>query len=211
MGELLSICSVKYYERAPEYHIHKGRICFGGDCARDQNRALAVYQELAANPTRFHTANSNIAYGCLPGNKTTQADAIRTYIQSKLKSVHETWVAIPYDLWPSHWKSVYTKPMCKLERALYGHPESGAHWENHFNDAVISLGGKPVPNHPSSFWFREQKLLLTVYVDDLLLSGPSESHADLWKCLETKIDIEPPEPLTRLLGRSHVEPSIIFG
>ena len=85
MGELLSICSVKYYERAPEYHIHKGRICFRGDCARDENGALPVCQELAANPTTIHTANSNIAYGCLPGNKTTQADAIRAYIQSKFR------------------------------------------------------------------------------------------------------------------------------
>ena len=80
MGELMSICSVKFSERAIEHHIYKGRICYRGDCARDEYGALAVYQEMAANLTTIHTANSNLAYGCMPGHKTTQADAIRAYI-----------------------------------------------------------------------------------------------------------------------------------
>ena len=95
--------------------------------------------------------------------------------------------------------------MCRLERALYGHPESGAHWENHFNDAVKTICGKLVKHHPLSFWFAEQKLLLTVYVDDLLLSGPSNSNEAFWKRFGGKIDIDPPEDLTRVLGRAHIE------
>ena len=94
--------------------------------------------------------------------------------------------------------------MCKLERALYGHPESGAHRENQFNNAVVAIGGTPVPNHPSSFWFAECKLLLTVYVDDLLLSGPSHAHEELWKRLGAKIDIETPEPLDRFFLVEHI-------
>ena len=34
--------------------------------------------------------------------------------------------------------------------------------------------------HPSSFWFEEERLFLTVYVDDLILSGPENSHGKLW-------------------------------
>ena len=103
----------------------------------------------------------------------------------------------------------HRKPVCLLKKALYGHPESGGHWERHLEDAVIGLGGKPVEGHPSSYWFPDSRLLLTVYVDDLLLSGPVRSsatkdvHGDFWAQLSEKISIEEPEPLDRFLGRSH--------
>ena len=201
----MSIWSVFFFERAVAFHIYIGRICYRGDNARDEHGALAVYQELAANPTTINTANSNIAYGCLPGNKTTQADAIRAYIQATLNNVCATWVAIPFDLWPASWKGRFRKPMCKLIRALYGHPESGAHWEQHLTRCIIELGGVAVEGHPSSFWFAQSRLLLTVYVDDLLLSGPETFHEQFWKILGAKIDIDPPAPLSRFLGRSHIE------
>jgi len=205
MGELMSICSVKFSERAIEHHIYKGRICYRGDCARDEYGALAVYQEMAANPTTIHTANSNLAYGCMPGHKTTQADAIRAYIQALLNTACATWVAIPFDLWPEAWKGKFKKPMCKLIRALYGHPESGAHWEVHLTQCIVGLGGVAVEGHPSSFWFAASRLLLTVYVDDLLLSGPEALHEEFWGQLGKQIDIDPPAPLSRFLGRAHVE------
>ena len=95
--------------------------------------------------------------------------------------------------------------MCLLERALYGHPESGAHWEQHLESAIKAIGGIVVPNHPSSFWFEDAKLLLTVYVDDLLLSGPSGAHDAFWKDLVGKgIKLDPAESLDRFLGRAHV-------
>ena len=50
-------------------------------------------------------------------------------------------------------------------------------------------------------------MLLTVYVDDLLLSGPEENHDKIWQRLQTgenPIKLDPPEPLDRFLGRTHV-------
>ena len=84
--------------------------------------------------------------------------------------------------------------------------ESGGHWENHLTEAVIALGGVPVPDQPSNFWFVKEKLLLTVYVDDLLLSGPAQNHDGLWKRLREKpfpIALDDPEPLDRFLGRNN--------
>ena len=48
-------------------------------------------------------------------------------------------------------------------------------------------------------------MLLTVYVDDLLLSGPVGNHAGFWSALREigKIKIEDPEILERFLGRRH--------
>ena len=90
-----------------------------------------------------------------------------------------------------------------LEKALYGHPESGAHWEKHLTEAVKAVGGHAVDNHPSTFWFPNERLLLNVYVDDLLLSGPEEHHDAFWAKLRESIALEDPEPLDRFLGRRH--------
>ena len=148
-----------------------------------------------------------MAYGALPGHGTSTADAVRAYVQSLLKSMHETWVAVPIELWPAEWKKAgYKRPCCRLIKALYGHPDSGAHWEAHLTEAIIANGGKLVPTHPSTFWFPDQRLLLTVYVDDLLLSGPVAQHSRFWQRLRNgpkAIKLDDPEPLDRFLGRSH--------
>ena len=98
--------------------------------------------------------------------------------------------------------------MCQLFKALYGHPESGAHWERHLEAAIKANGGIAIKEHPSSYRFPDLKLLLTVYVDDLMLAGPSENHDGLWHKLRygtMPITLEDPEPLSRFLGREHVK------
>ena len=48
-------------------------------------------------------------------------------------------------------------------------------------------------------------MLLTVYVDDLLLSGPNAGHAPTWAALKNAgIALEDAEDLYRFLGRTHV-------
>jgi hypothetical protein len=46
-------------------------------------------------------------------------------------------------------------------------------------------------------------LLLCVYVDDLTLAGPEHAHASFWERLTKQVDLEPPEPIGRVLGRHH--------
>ena len=210
VGELLTICGIKHWE-TPELRKHKGRICYMGNCGKDEYGKAAVYQDLSSSPTSMFDANANLAYGCCPGNVTTAADAVRAYVQSLLKSLRETWVVIPYELWPKDgsWeKAGYSRagnnrPCCKLKKALYGHPESGAHWERHLTDAILKVGGEKVSGHNSTFWFPRERQLLTVYVDDLLLSGPAASQLAVWKRLRGHVDTEDPEPVDRFLGRTH--------
>ena len=42
-----------------------------------------------------------------------------------------------------------------------------------------------------------------MYVDDLMLSGPSGEHESFWKLLMEEVKIEDPEPLDRFLRRYH--------
>ena len=91
--------------------------------------------------------------------------------------------------------------MCQLHRALYGHPEAGAHWEHHLTVIVKEIWGIPMESHPSSFWFAELQPLLTLYVDDLMLTGPVANHSTFWASLRKQFETEDPEPLDRLLGR----------
>ena len=59
------------------------------------------------------------------------------------------------------------------------------------------------PRHPHDR-FAKQRQLLTVYVDDLLLSGPVETQHEVWNLIRSKVETEEPEPLDRYLGRTHV-------
>ena len=50
-------------------------------------------------------------------------------------------------------------------------------------------------------------VVVDVYVDDLLLSGPTDNHDAIWQRLrrgKTPIHMEEPEPLDRFLGRTHL-------
>ena len=129
---------------------------------------------------------------------------MKAYVQSYLNSPVPTYIEIPKHLWPKKWQHRgLQRPCCLLIRALYGHPEAGGHWEQHLAKVVVALGGHPVPNHPSCFWFPLTKLLLIIYVDDLLLSGPAEAHEEFWTSLAKDVNLDPPEPLERYLGRHH--------
>jgi hypothetical protein len=53
-------------------------------------------------------------------------------------------------------------------------------------------------------YFPDTKLLLSTHVDDLTLAGPADQHDAFWSKLTSVVDIEPPEPIYRILGRNHV-------
>ena len=203
-GQLMTIASIKFYELAQHLQKMKGRIVYRGDCAKDEHGVAAVYQELGANPTSVQGLNACLAYGSIPGNAATAADAVKAYVQALLSSKYKTWIELPPELRPTWWKNKFTRPVVLLIKALYGHPDAGGLWERHLKTIIKSLGGEEVPEYPGNFWFPDTKLLLSTYVDDLTLSGPAEAHDKFWKQLTSQVDVEPPEPIYRILGRNHV-------
>jgi hypothetical protein len=204
VGEGLGICSIKNSELAPTdpRRKYKGRFCYRTPTARDEGGAIAIFQEMASRPTTIVALNAAIAYGLMLGHKTTMADAIKAYVQSLLKSKVLTYIELPKHLVPDRFKHL-NRPCFRLDKALYGHPEAGGHWERHLEQIILGLGGVPIKGHPSCFWMGSTKLFLIVYVDDLLLSGPSEAHKNFWETLSKKVNLDPPEELDRYLGRHH--------
>ena len=203
-GQLMTIASIKFWELAQHLQKMKGRIVYRGDCAKDEHGAAAVYQELGANPTSVQGLNACLAYGSLPGNCSSAADAVKAYVQALLSSKYKTWIELPPELRPKHWRDKFVKPVVLLVKALYGHPDAGGLWEQHLKKIIKTLGGQEVPEYPGNFFFPDTKLLLSTYVDDLTLAGPEEAHEPFWAKLTSVVDIEPPEPIYRILGRNHV-------
>ena len=75
---------------------------------------------------------------------------------------------------------------------------------NTLKKIIRNLGGQEVPEYPGNFFFPDTKLLLSTYVDDLTLAGPSDQHDAFWAKMTSVVDIEPPEPIYRILGRNHL-------
>ena len=81
-GQLMTIASINFFELTKHLQKMKGRIIvYRGDCAKDEHGSAAVYQELGANPTSVQGLNACVAYGSLPGNCLTAADAIKAMTQ----------------------------------------------------------------------------------------------------------------------------------
>ena len=137
--------------------------------AKDEEGAAAVYRELGTNPTSVQGLNACLAYGSLPGNQSSAADAVKAYVQALLKSKYQTWIELPPELRPAWWRECFARPVVLLLRALYGHPEAGGLWEKHLKGVLRNMGGEELPEYPGNFWFPESKLLLSTYVDDLTL------------------------------------------
>ena len=147
-------------------------------------------------------------YGLLPGNSLSQSDAVQAYLQA-LFSVSggntETWVRLPRNMMPQHWRSKYRDPVVPLKLALYGHPDSGGLWERHCTKALLEIGFVEIDGWPSLFYHPKRKTALLVYVDDFKMGGPKKQCEWLWSEIRKKLDLEEPHPLDRCLGCHHNE------
>ena len=204
IGSLMSIVSIKGYEKPCDQWVVKARIVFRGDCVRDQENNAAVFDELSSSaPTTLSGLNVVITYGLLQNHKVSTSDAVKAYVQSTLSSSQQTYVQLPYELIPPHAREM-KQPCAPLVKSLYGHPLASASWQLHLARILSGdLQGTEIEHLPSCYWFPGLKLALSVYVDDFTLSGPAESHEKFWGILREKVQLEDPLPLDKVLGRGH--------
>ena len=100
------------------------------------------------------------AKGCAPGNVSQQLDIKQAFVQAQLEG-NDTWVIIPTEAWymvagEGVWqKTAKTfeskpgrawRPVVKMNKALYGHPDAGALCERYCHKVLLESGFKPIPN-----------------------------------------------------------------
>ena len=115
---------------------YKGRVVFRGNqvWTSGERGDVPVFEESSCNPADIMGSKSADAWGSLPGHSIQQADAESAYTQAPFSGMTDTYVRLPENRWPSWWKEKFPNlknPVCRLRRALYGHPEAGAYWEQH--------------------------------------------------------------------------------
>ena len=178
----------------------KGRTVFLGDQVRNQDGQSAIFEELSSAPAAMEAGRLCDLWGCAPNNKQTTADGVQAYVQAWLQGP-ATWVEIPVIHWPQSWRERgLQRPVVLLKKALYGHPNAGAYWENECSDRVRGLGYESIPNWPSVFWHPIKRLLLVIYVDDFKLSGPADQHESAWREINDVIDTTEWGPVDQFLG-----------
>ena len=75
-------------------------------------------------------------------------------------------------------------------------------WEQHLKQVLKKMGGEEIAEFAGNFWFPTTRLMLSTYVDDLTLAGPRDQHEKFWSEITSVVNVEPPEPIYRILGRN---------
>ena len=160
MARVHGICVEKHSELPKEdkRRKFKGRGVLLGNQVKNQNLEAAFFQDLGNSPASFESSRWADMFGCLPGHNVQLADAIQAYIQAPLSGV-ACWVELPDEAWPPQIeRRKYRRPVVRLLRALYGHPDAGTMWEKHCDTAVKKLGFVPIgPNWPSMYHYGKRR------------------------------------------------------
>ena len=106
----------------------KGRVVFQGNRVVNQSWETALFNDMGSSPATMEGSRAADLFGCAPGHDIMQADAPGAYCQTELLGT-ETWVCLPPEARPAGWNH-FRWPVVQLKKALYGHPDSGTHWEN---------------------------------------------------------------------------------
>ena len=176
---------------------------FRGDDVVDQHGGAAQFGQLYSAPTNIQAINIAIFYGMMVGHVIRAADATKAFLQALLLAQIATYVELPPEMWLPEWGNRYKRPTVLLLRALYGHPQAG-YWDRHLRKTLIDgLKCVAVDGHPSVFFHEAWRLLIVVYVDDILVAGPSKSQDIFWVELRKTIQIDDVEELSQFLGRGH--------
>ena len=192
---VFTILGEKNAERhAPEgEREYKARVVFAGIAIQTASGVapLELFQEVSSAPAAMTSIRAVLAASALRGWPAKARDAAQAYIQARIDNPvrPKTWVRLPESWWPTfrfmeNGEPKYWDPVCPLQRALYGHPESGAIWEKHLASILGELGWERVAAHPGTWVHKETKALLAVYVDDLLMTALPSHEKELWKALE---------------------------
>ena len=167
---------------------------------KDQNWDVALFQEMASTPATLEAAKYCDFFGTLQEDHATEGRAVeQEYLQATLEGP-PTWIVLPKEIWTPEMHKM-KMPVVRLEKALYGHKNSGAFRQNYCNEVRKKAGFELFSeNWPCVF--------ITVYVVDLKIAGPRKNFAEAWELLGANMTLAQPTgdttEISNYLGTEHI-------
>ena len=183
----------KNAELGPTFQKYKGRVVLRADSVKDHSGAYAVFTEQGSSASQMTAAKVMDVIARLPDCDEQAADAVSACTQVKLEDVPsllkipdsecpDVWIRLPRHRWPKPLSNI-EDPVVLLERNLYGHPPPGLLRERQFEEILLGLGWEKATNWECLFVHRKQGLFLSVFVDDIKMSGKKQNLGPMWKNL----------------------------
>ena len=202
VASLMDIWHLKNAELEAKHQKYKGRVVLRGDIVKDDSGSYAVFTEQWSSASQMTAAKVMDILSRLPGCAGQAADAVSACTQVKMEDAPQLlkipksecpdiWIRLPRHKWPKSWSSM-EDPVVPLERNLYGHPLSGLLWERQFEKILLRHGWEKVSNWEWLFVHREKGLFLSVYVDDIKLTGKKQNIDPMWKVFNKEVDMGEP-------------------
>ena len=195
-ASLMDICHLKNAELETKHQKCKDRIVLRGDIVKDDSGSCAVSTEQGSSASQMTAAKVMDVNSRLPDCAGQAVDAVSAYTQVRMEDAPKL-LKIPKFGMSRHldsstatqmaksWSSI-EDPVVPLERNLYGHPLAGLLWERQFEKILLQHGWEKVSNWERLFVHREKGLFLSVYVDDIKLTGKKQDIYPMWKVLNQK-------------------------
>ena len=216
-ARIFAIFGIKNFEFDESQQKYKARVVFGGEAIKDASDEFVVFGDVGTTPSNMTTARACMGISCLfPNMRRLQSDCIAAFTQALMSEEFPTFVSLPRQWWPKHWHDRgFKNPVCRLRRALYGHPRSGDLWHQHLHRVLTRHQFRCVEGWPSIYYRtfstgvgadagieKTELAIILVYVDDLLIFGSSVIDPVIAE-IRTEIDMEDLAPLTKYLGCTH--------
>ncbi len=103
------------------------------------------------------------------------------------------------------------EPVARLQLSLYGHPQFGAFWQQHFEERIFKQGFSKVEGWPSVDRSKKTGVCLTVYVDDILALGTPDQHNATLQDLRSTVVMDDTKPIQKFLGCNHAISRKVIG
>ena len=99
-----------------------------------------MFQEMATTPTTLEASRYSDLLACFPNNSVDGRDVQQAYLQADMEGT-PTYIVLPKELWTAMHKMKF--PVSRLRKALSGHKNSGAYWQDFCNKHCLVAGFKP--------------------------------------------------------------------
>ena len=196
-ASLMDLCHLKNSELEPKFQKYKGRVVLRGDIVKEWLWILCrIYRTRTISITNDGSKVMDII-SRLPGCGGQAADAVSANTQVKMEDVPkllkipksecpDIWIRLPRHKWPIMVQ--YGRPSCsswkKSVRSSFGRTLVGMAIRESSMRTRLAKSSKLVN--------REQRLFLSVYVDDIKLAGKKQNIDPMWKLLNKEVDLGEP-------------------